>query len=75
MRATASFARVTPLGTCSFAGSLGVARVLLEHGADPHIGEDGTYTVEAVHEKLGRQTQTVTIGEKETKDVAFTFKI
>jgi plastocyanin len=35
----------------------------------------GTYTIEAVHEKLGRQTQTVTIGEKETKDVAFTFKI
>jgi plastocyanin len=35
----------------------------------------GTYTVEAVHEKLGRQTQTVTIGDKETKDVAFTFKI
>jgi plastocyanin len=34
----------------------------------------GTYTVEAVHEKLGRQTQTVTIGQKETKDVAFTFK-
>jgi plastocyanin len=35
----------------------------------------GTYTVEAVHEKLGRQTQTVTIGQKETKDVAFTFKV
>jgi len=35
----------------------------------------GTYTVEAVHEKLGRQTQTVTIGAKETRDVAFTFKI
>jgi hypothetical protein len=35
----------------------------------------GTYTIEAVHEKLGRQTQTVTIGEKETKDIAFTFKI
>jgi plastocyanin len=35
----------------------------------------GTYTVEAVHEKLGRQTQTVTIGAKETKDVSFTFKI
>ena len=35
----------------------------------------GTYTIEAVHEKLGRQTQTVTIGEKETKDVAFSFKI
>jgi len=35
----------------------------------------GTYTVEAVHEKLGRQTQTVTIGPKETKDIAFTFKL
>lgn len=45
--ATASFARVTPLGTCAFSGALGVARLLLEHGADPHIGEAGTYTVEA----------------------------
>jgi ankyrin repeat protein len=45
--ATASYARVTPLGTCAFSGALGVARVLLEHGADPHIGEDGEYTVEA----------------------------
>ena len=45
--ATASYARVTPLGTCAFSGALGVARVLLEHGADPHIGEDGVYTVEA----------------------------
>ena len=35
----------------------------------------GTYTIEAWHEKLGTQTQTVTIGEKETKDVAMTFKI
>jgi plastocyanin len=34
----------------------------------------GTYTIEAWHEKLGTQTQSVTIGEKETKDVAFTFK-
>jgi len=34
----------------------------------------GTYTIEAVHEKLGRQTQSVTIGAKETKDLAFTFK-
>jgi ankyrin repeat protein len=45
--ATASFARVTPLGTCAFSGALGVARVPLEHGADPRIGEDGAYTVEA----------------------------
>ena len=34
----------------------------------------GTYTIEAWHEKLGTQTQTVTVGAKETKDVAFTFK-
>jgi ankyrin repeat protein len=45
--AIASFARVTPLGSCAFSGALGVARLLLEHGADPHIGEDGAYTVEA----------------------------
>ena len=35
----------------------------------------GTYTIEAWHEKLGTQTQTVTLGEKQTSDVAFTFKI
>ena len=36
----------------------------------------GTYTIEAVHEKLGRQTQTVTVGPKETKsDVSFMFKV
>lgn len=34
----------------------------------------GTYTIEAWHEKLGTQTQAVTLGEKESKDVAFTFK-
>lgn len=34
----------------------------------------GTYTVEAWHEKLPAQTQTVTIGEKETKTISFTFK-
>lgn len=35
----------------------------------------GTYTVEAWHEKLGRQTQTVTVGEKDAKDLTFTFKV
>lgn len=44
---TASFARVTPLGTCAFTGALGVAKVLLARGADPHVGEDGNYTAEA----------------------------
>jgi plastocyanin len=34
----------------------------------------GTYTVEAWHEKLGTQTQMITIGEKQTSDVSFTFK-
>jgi plastocyanin len=34
----------------------------------------GTYTVEAWHEKLGTQTQSVTLGEKETQDITFTFK-
>ena len=34
----------------------------------------GTYTVEAVHEKLGRQSQQVTLGEKDSKDITFTFK-
>ena len=34
----------------------------------------GTYTVEAWHETLGTQTQTVTIGAKESREVAFSFK-
>jgi ankyrin repeat protein len=41
---TASFARVTPLGTCAFANAVDVAAVLLEHGADPTIAEDGRST-------------------------------
>jgi len=34
----------------------------------------GTYTIEAWHEKLGTQTQMVTVGAAESRDVAFTFK-
>jgi plastocyanin len=34
----------------------------------------GTYTVEAWHETLGMQTQSVTIGAKESRDIAFSFK-
>jgi hypothetical protein len=34
----------------------------------------GTYTIEAWHERLGPMTQSVTVAEKETKDVNFTFK-
>jgi plastocyanin len=35
----------------------------------------GTYTIEAWHEKLGTQTQRVTVGPKETKELSFTFKL
>jgi hypothetical protein len=35
----------------------------------------GTYTIEAWHEKLGRQAQSVTLGEKESKEITFTFKV
>src|SRR5205085_6017523 len=34
----------------------------------------GTYTIEAWHEKLGTTTQSVTLGEKDTKEITFTFK-
>jgi plastocyanin len=34
----------------------------------------GTYTIEAWHEKLGTTTQSVTVGQKETKEINFTFK-
>jgi hypothetical protein len=34
----------------------------------------GTYTVEAWHEKLGRQTQSVTLADNDSKDVTFTFR-
>jgi plastocyanin len=34
----------------------------------------GTYTIEAVHEKYGRQTQRVTLAPKASQDVSFTFK-
>ena len=32
----------------------------------------GTYTIEAWHEKLGTQTQTVTAGAKQSKEIALT---
>jgi plastocyanin len=34
----------------------------------------GTYTIEAVHEKYGRQTQTITLAAKGSQDISFTFK-
>jgi plastocyanin len=35
----------------------------------------GTYTIEAWHEKLGAQTQSVTVGAKESKEANFAFKM
>ncbi len=56
---------------------------VLEHpyfgttGADGRVALNnlppGTYTIEAWHEQLGVKTQQITIGEKESKDVSFTF--
>ena len=34
----------------------------------------GTYTIEAWQEKLGTQTQTVTIGASENKEITFSYK-
>jgi len=34
----------------------------------------GTYSVEAVHEKLGRMSLPVTLGDKDSKELTFTFK-
>lgn len=34
----------------------------------------GTYTIEAWHEKLGTETRRVTLGEKESTSISFTFK-
>jgi plastocyanin len=35
----------------------------------------GTYTIEAWHEKLGTQTQQVTIGARESTNITFVFKV
>ncbi|MGB8886794.1 MAG: carboxypeptidase regulatory-like domain-containing protein [Candidatus Korobacteraceae bacterium] len=34
----------------------------------------GTYTIAAVHEKYGEQTQTVTVGAKEDKSISFSYQ-
>jgi ankyrin repeat protein len=42
--ATASFAPVTPLGTAASFGAAEVAKILLEHGADPEKTSDDRHT-------------------------------
>jgi hypothetical protein len=34
----------------------------------------GDYTIETWHERFGAQSQKVTVGAKETKEISFTFK-
>jgi hypothetical protein len=34
----------------------------------------GSYSIEAVHEKLGRVSLPVTLGDKESKELTFSFK-
>jgi hypothetical protein len=34
----------------------------------------GTYTIEAWHEKLGSQTQSITLADSDKKDLTFTFR-
>ena len=56
---------------------------VLEHPYFGTTGQDGrvvlndlppgTYTIEAWHEKLGVKTRQITVGPKESKDVAFAF--
>ena len=42
--------------------------------ADGSKLDAGTYTIEAWHEKLGTQSVRIVIGDKETKEIAFSFK-
>jgi hypothetical protein len=42
--------------------------------AIPHL-PPGTYTIEAWHERLGAQTQQITLAARDTKAMDFTFKV
>jgi plastocyanin len=69
---------------CDVHGWMNAYVGVLDHPYYAVTGEDGkfelkslppgTYTIEAWHEKLGTTTQSVTLGQKETKEVNFTFK-
>ena len=69
---------------CDVHGWMNAYAAVLDHPFFAVTGPDGkfelkglppgTYTIEAWQEKLGTTTQSVTIGAKESKAVAFTFK-
>lgn len=70
---------------CDVHGWMNAYMAVLDHPYFAVTGADGTfdikslppgtYTIEAWHEKLGTMTQSVTIGTKETKTLAFAFKV
>jgi uncharacterized protein len=53
--ATASFARVTPLGTAAAFGVNDIAKLLLERGADVDAAADGRFTPLRVAEENGNE--------------------
>jgi hypothetical protein len=69
---------------CDVHGWMNAYVGVLDHPYFAVTGEDGkfelktlppgSYTIEAWHEKLGTQEQKVTVGQKETKEITFTFK-
>jgi len=68
---------------CDVHGWMGAHLIVEKHPFFAVTGEDGafslaklppgTYTIEAWHEKLGTQKQTVTLGDGETKEISFRF--
>ncbi|MEE9270966.1 MAG: carboxypeptidase regulatory-like domain-containing protein [Candidatus Krumholzibacteria bacterium] len=69
---------------CDVHGWMGAYVGVVSHPYYSVTGEDGTfelsplppgeYVIETWHEEYGTQTQTVTVTEKETKEITFTFK-
>jgi ankyrin repeat protein len=60
--ATASFARVTPLGTCAFTGATAVARVLIRGGANAALTEvEGASPLEAAFQNGYRELAAVLV--------------
>jgi len=70
---------------CDVHGWMGSYVWVVKHPFFAVTGEDGafelpklppgTYTIEAWHEKLGTQTQKVTVGDGETKEITLTFSL
>ena len=69
---------------CDVHGWMGAYAGVLDHPYYSVTGEDGTfklaplppgdYVIEIWHEEYGTQTQNVTVTQKETKEITFTYK-